>query len=93
MKTKKRISVVNLPVKFPVTPTILAALCLDHWNAAGWVCGVVWTVVVLFWVVSIVAFIAADHVDLFAEAEESEPLKKEQQDKEVQYLKEFFKPM
>ena len=40
----------QLPAQLPIQTTALAYLLLDRWSAAGWVWGVVGTVLALFWV-------------------------------------------
>ena len=39
-----------MPAQLPTHTTALAYLLLDRWSAAGWVWGVVGTVLALFWV-------------------------------------------
>ena len=43
-----------MPAQLPVQMTALAYLLLDRWSAAGWVWGVVGTVLALFWVLAVV---------------------------------------
>jgi hypothetical protein len=43
-----------MPAQWPVQTTALAYLLLDRWSAAGWVWGVVGTVLALFWVLAVV---------------------------------------
>lgn len=46
-----------MPAQLPLQTTALAYLLLDRWQAAGWVWGVVGTVLALFWVLAIVRMV------------------------------------
>lgn len=53
MKTRKVVHIDNLPMKFPLIPSVLAWLVLENVNPEGWIIGVSWTVIALWWIVAI----------------------------------------
>jgi hypothetical protein len=44
----------QLPAQLPIQTTALVYLLLKHFDAPGWVCGVVGTMLVLLWVLAVV---------------------------------------
>ena len=61
----QKISRSNIPVKLPFFQTITIYLLLDKLDAAGWIWGVVGTIVVLWWILAIVALITSSETDIF----------------------------
>lgn len=43
-----------MPAQLPTQTTALAYLLLDRWQAAGWVWGIVGTVLALIWVIALI---------------------------------------
>lgn len=50
MSTRKVVHVNDLPTRLPLTTTAVVGLLLDRFDAAGWVWGMVGTIVVLIWI-------------------------------------------
>ena len=44
----------QLPAQLPIQTTALGYLLLEHFDAPGWVCGVIGTMLVLLWVLAVV---------------------------------------
>lgn len=63
--SKKVISYKNLPARFPVLLSLVAWLMLDRLDPAGWVQGVVWTVIGILWIASFIGAYTQDLVDVF----------------------------
>lgn len=61
---KKRTVIKNVPVRFPLTSTILIAFLLDHYQVDGIWWGVFITVYSILWIALIAAKINEDGVDL-----------------------------
>lgn len=61
---KKVISWDNLPVRYPVLPTVVVWLLMDRFHASGWIQGVVWTLVGIIWLVVIISAWTSDSVDI-----------------------------
>jgi len=59
----------NLPTKFPVTFTAVVYLMIDKFQPAGWVVGVIWTLVVLLWIMAIIIIYKQKHTDIFADTD------------------------
>ena len=62
---KKKISRACIQTTYPITPTLLAWIFLDYYHAPGWVSGMVWTIIVLLWIVVIVELFECEMVDIF----------------------------
>jgi len=73
MKDKKVIAYKNLPGKFPGLLTAVAFLYLDQYNAPGWVWGVSWTILGIFWILSIVVKAFEQETDIFDENQNQQP--------------------
>jgi len=56
MSTKYVIARESIPSYPPIHLTIIVWLLLDRFDPAGWVCGVVWTIVALLWIGFLVNF-------------------------------------
>ena len=64
MKNEKVISVKNLPARFPVLTTAVSYLYLDKYNAAGWVWGVVGTVLAILWILVVIVKAYEEETDI-----------------------------
>ena len=60
----------NLPARLPVVTTLLSILCLDYWNAQGWVWGVILTALGLVWIAAFIGLIKQEEVDIFEKPNE-----------------------
>jgi hypothetical protein len=67
MKNVKVIKQANLAPRLPLTFTAVAYLLLDKFDAAGWIWGVLGTLIVVIWIASIVGIVKADFVDIWEE--------------------------
>lgn len=64
MKNNAVISRKNLPVKFPVSSTVIAFLLLDKFNAAGWVWGAFGVLFFIIWACAIFLLVTEEDVDI-----------------------------
>lgn len=55
----------NIPTKLPGLTTLVAWLAMDYWHAAGWVWGVVLTLLGIVWIGAIVDICKSKSVDIF----------------------------
>jgi hypothetical protein len=55
----------NLPSKLPLLLTAVAWLMLDRLQPAGWVHGVVYTIIAILWIISIVGMVREQQLDIF----------------------------
>jgi hypothetical protein len=69
MKKDKVIRYENLPRNLPLFQTLVIWLVFDRLSAPGWLWGVVVTLVVLIWSVSIFAMATQKQIDIFQETE------------------------
>lgn len=69
VKKHKVISYTNLPMQSPLLFSVIVWLVLDHVHASGWVCGVVWTLVALYWILWGFDFWTRDEVDVLGSKE------------------------
>lgn len=65
MKKSKWIHPSNMPLRLPVTSTVVLYLLLDKLQAAGWIQGVAWTVMGLLWVVAVAAIFNSERLEEF----------------------------
>ena len=65
MKKAKWIHQNNVPLKLPVTSSVVLYLLLDKLQVAGWVQGVAWTVMSLIWLTGIVAIVNSERLEEF----------------------------
>lgn len=69
MKKTKVIARTNLPTRPPLLFSMVVYLMLEHFNAAGWVYGIVGTIAVIFWICFFVNLFDQDSVDIFKKSE------------------------
>lgn len=62
---KKAIALKNLPIRNPISITVLSILALDYWNAPGWLCGVIGVLIVTMFLGYIDYLVNYEKVDLF----------------------------
>ena len=55
----------NLPIKFPLTFTLVLYLCLDKWAAPEWLWGIAITIMTILWAVIWGLQKKEDRIDLF----------------------------
>ena len=63
----KKLQVINrkfLPTSLPLTSTLVFWLALDHWNAPGWLYGIVAFIMVIAWIVAIIAIYKEEPADV-----------------------------
>ena len=65
MKKSKWIHRSNMPLKLPVTSSVVLYLLLDKCQAAGWVQGVAYTIMGLIWVGAVVAIFNSERLEEF----------------------------
>jgi len=66
MTTKRKVvSQKNLPMPWPVALTWLAALSQSVWNMPGWSIGVMWTMVVIVWLIVAITIFTSEQKELF----------------------------
>ena len=65
MKKSKWIHPKNVPLKLPVTSSVVLYLLLDKLQVAGWVQGVAWTVMSLIWLGVVVAIFNSERLEEF----------------------------
>jgi hypothetical protein len=65
MKKTKTIKRTNLPARMPWGMTALAYLLMDKFQISGIIQGVIWTLIVLFWLAVIVSIWNEDDIDIF----------------------------
>lgn len=65
MKPKKVLKANNLPSRYPIFPTIVTWLALDHWNAPQWMYGACGLLFVIFWLNAIYNNVTQEEIDLF----------------------------
>lgn len=64
MEKNKVLNPRSLPTKPPITISVVTYLLLDKLNAVGWVRGVVWTIIVIFWLGFIFALFKEQFVSI-----------------------------
>jgi hypothetical protein len=67
MEKKEKNKVIHfksLPTRWPITKTAVVWLLLDRFHPAGWVRGVVWTLVALIWVLAAMGRYHEEYVEL-----------------------------
>lgn len=64
MKAKKVVAYENLPARLPIWVSATAWLLLDRFKPPGWVWGVVGTIFVFMWIISIVELTREERVKL-----------------------------
>ena len=64
MSRTKVIAGKNLPIRLPITLSILLWLLLDRLGAPSWVWGVVGTLLAIVWIVAIYAVFTQESVEL-----------------------------
>jgi len=57
----------TLPPRLPITSTAVVWLLLDYTNAVGWVQGVIWTLVGIWWIAVVVALFKVTTINPFEE--------------------------
>ncbi len=65
MKKSKWIHPSNMPLRLPVTSSVVLYLLLDKLQAAGWVQGVAYTIMGLIWIVAVVAIFNSERLEEF----------------------------
>lgn len=65
MKKTKWIHQNNVPLKLPLTPSIVLWLLLDKLQAAGWMQGVAYTILGILWIGAIVAIVNSERLEEF----------------------------
>jgi len=64
MKLRRVVHGKNLPIRCPLVSTLVLWMVLDKVSAAGWVWGVVGTLVVVMWVEWLIDIFAIEHVEI-----------------------------
>ena len=64
MKQRKVVSGKNLAMRSPLLVTLVFYLLLDRFDAAGWVWGVVGTIMAILWVIWIVDIFNIEQVEV-----------------------------
>lgn len=54
----------QLPTRLPIIGTLVAYMCMDMYDAPGWVIGMVWTLLGIIWICAIVAIYKEDQIKL-----------------------------
>ena len=65
MSKSKWIHPSNIPLKLPLTPSIVLWLLLDRLQAAGWVQGVAYTILGILWIGAIIAIFNSERLEEF----------------------------
>lgn len=71
IKSKKVLSMNNLPTRFPIWGTITCWLALDHWNAPQWLYGAMGLFFIILWGIAIHENINEEKVDIFKNKDNS----------------------
>jgi len=64
MKKRKVIKRNNLPIRPPLTITLVMYLLLEHFNAPGWAWGIVGTILGILWIGGILDIFNEEDIDL-----------------------------
>lgn len=65
MSERKVIKIENSPTKFPGFTTLACFLAMDVWNIPGWGRGIIYTLLVLWWIGAAINFYREKRIDIF----------------------------
>lgn len=74
----------RMPTRYPITSTVLAWMAMDYYDAAGWVRGMVLTLLGLVWISVIVRAALQEQIDPLDEKPQAKPSKWQTRMKDLQ---------